>query len=209
MLVYHIWFSLKWLKWNWKQNIMLQRNKHECHLLRQMTSQQQSQNYFKDWYLMNLKPNLLFLTYFNSMNYGHLSKGCKPDNFEPHNSLKLSFTNNWDLRSNFVECESFLELNPPDITVLCLTNLDDPIDTGNFSVRGYLPLIWKDYVTNMHGLAVCVKEGIPFACDLPLENCGFLLMFLTSFTSLCLTSLSSIDYLLCHYTRFLVLFHLT
>ena len=22
-----------------------------------------------------------------------LSKGCKPDNFEPHNSLKLSFTN--------------------------------------------------------------------------------------------------------------------
>ena len=184
MLVYHIWFSLKWLKWNWKQNIMLQRNKHECHLLRQMTSQQRSQNYFKDWYLMNLQPNLLFLTYFNSMNYGHLSKGCKPDNFEPHNSLKLSFTNNWGLRSNFVECESFLELNPPDIIVLSLTNLDDSIDSGNFSVRGYLPLIWKDYVTNMQGLAVYVKEGILFACDLSLENCRFLLMFLTSFTSL-------------------------
>ena len=113
-----------------------------------------------------------------------LSKGCKPDNFEPHNSLKLSFTNNWGLRSNFVECESFLELNPPDIIVLSLTNLDDSIDSGNFSVRGYLPLIWKDYVTNMQGLAVYVKEGILFACDLSLENCRFLLMFLTSFTSL-------------------------
>ena len=44
-----------------------------------------------------------------------LSKGCKPDNFEPHNTLKLSFTNIRDLRSNFVECESFLESNSPDI----------------------------------------------------------------------------------------------
>ena len=33
-----------------------------------------------------------------------ISKGCKPDNFEPHNSLKLSFTNISGLRSNFVEC---------------------------------------------------------------------------------------------------------
>ena len=44
-----------------------------------------------------------------------LSKGCKPDNFESHNSLKLSFTNINGLRSNFVECESFLESNSPDI----------------------------------------------------------------------------------------------
>ena len=47
-----------------------------------------------------------------------LSKGCKPDNFEPHNSLKLSFTNIRDLRSNFIECESFLESNSPDILAL-------------------------------------------------------------------------------------------
>ena len=40
-----------------------------------------------------------------------LSKGCKPDNFEPDNSLKLSFTNIWRLYFNFVECESFLESN--------------------------------------------------------------------------------------------------
>ena len=40
-----------------------------------------------------------------------LSKECKPGNFEPHNSLKLTFTNIGDRRSNFVDCESFLESN--------------------------------------------------------------------------------------------------
>ena len=99
-----------------------------------------------------------------------LSKGCKPDNFEPHNSLKLCFTNIQGLRSNFVECESFLESNSPDILALCKTNLDDSIDSGNFSVSGYLPLIWKDSTTHMLGLAGYVKEGLPFAWNLSLEN---------------------------------------
>ena len=40
---------------------------------------------------------------------------------------------------------------------------DGTIDSGNFSVRGYLPLIQKDSSTHMHGLAVYVKEGLPFA----------------------------------------------
>ena len=31
-----------------------------------------------------------------------LSKGCKPDNFESHNSLKLSFTNSWLLLPSLV-----------------------------------------------------------------------------------------------------------
>ena len=110
-----------------------------------------------------------------------LSKACKPDNFESHDSLKLSFTNIRGLRSNFVDCESFLESNSPDILALCETNLDDSIDSGNFSVRGYLPLIRKDSSTHMHGLAVYVKEGLPFAQDL---FCRFLLMFSTCFTSL-------------------------
>ena len=69
-----------------------------------------------------------------------LSKGYKPDNFESHNFLKLSLTNIRGLRLNFVNCESFLESNSPDIRVLYKTNLDDSIDSGNFSVRGYLPL---------------------------------------------------------------------
>ena len=70
-----------------------------------------------------------------------LSKACKPDNFESHNSLKLSFTNIRGLRSNFVDCETFLESNSPGIFALSETNLDDSIDPGNFSVRGCLPLI--------------------------------------------------------------------
>ena len=72
-----------------------------------------------------------------------LLKGSKTDNFEPHNSLKLSFTNIRDLRSNFVECEPVLESNSPDILAPCEKNLDDSIDSGNFSVRGYLLLIRK------------------------------------------------------------------
>ena len=99
-----------------------------------------------------------------------LSKACKPDNFESHNSLKLSFTNIRGSRSNFVDCESFLESNSPDILALCDTNLDDSFDSGLFSVRGYLPLIRKDSSTHMHGLKVYVKEGHPFAWDLSLEN---------------------------------------
>ena len=99
-----------------------------------------------------------------------LLKACKPDNSELHNSLKLSFTNIRGLLLNFVDCESFLESNSPDILALCETNLDDSIDSGNLSVRGYLPLIRKDSSTHMHGLAVYMKEGLPFARDLYLEN---------------------------------------
>ena len=86
------------------------------------------------------------------------------------NSLKLSFRNIWGLRSIFLVCKSFLESNSPDILALCETNLDDSIDSGNFSVRGYLPLIQKDSSTHMHGLTVYVKERFPFAWDLSLEN---------------------------------------
>ena len=99
-----------------------------------------------------------------------LSKACKPDNFESLNSLKLSFTNIWGLHSNFVDRESFLESNSPDILALCLTNLDDSIDSGNFSVIGYLPLIQNNSRTHMHGLGVYVKEGLPFPQDLSLAN---------------------------------------
>ena len=57
-----------------------------------------------------------------------LSKAYKPDNFEFHNSLKLSFTNIWGCRLNFVDYESFLESNSPDILALCETNLDGTIE---------------------------------------------------------------------------------
>ena len=51
------------------------------------------------------------------------SKGCTPNKFESHNSLELSLTNIRGLRSNFVECESFLE-----------SKSDDSIDAGNLYV---------------------------------------------------------------------------
>ena len=44
------------------------------------------------------------------------------------------------------------------------------IVSGNFSARGYLPLTQKDSSTHMHGLAVYVKEGLPFEQDLSLEK---------------------------------------
>ena len=97
-------------------------------------------------------------------------KTCKPDNFELRSSQRLSFTNIQGLCSNFVDCESFLESNSPDILALYETNLDDSIDSGNFFVRGYLLLIQKDSSTHMHGLTVHMKEGLPFARDLSLEN---------------------------------------
>ena len=37
-------------------------------------------------------------------------------------------------------------------------------------MRGYLLLIQKDSITQMHGLAVYVKEGLPFARNVSLEN---------------------------------------
>ena len=46
----------------------------------------------------------------------------------------------------------------------------DSIDYCNFSVRDYIPLIGKDSTIDMHGLAVYVKEGLPFGWDLSLEN---------------------------------------
>ena len=99
-----------------------------------------------------------------------LPKACKPDNFESHDSLKLSFTNIRGLHSNFVDCEFFLESISLDICGLCETNLDDSIDSGNFFVTGYLPLIQKDSSTYMHGLTVNVKEGLPFTQELSLKN---------------------------------------
>ena len=71
---------------------------------------------------------------------------------------------------NFVDCESFLEPNSSDFLSLCGTNLDDSIDSANFSLRGYLPLIQKDSTNHIHSLRVYVNEGLSLACDLSQEN---------------------------------------
>ena len=138
-----------------------------------------------------------------------LSKTCKPDNFELHNSLKLSFANIRGLRLNFVDCESFLESNFPDNLALCETNLNGSIDSGNFFVWGYLPLIWKDSSTHMHGLAVYVKERLPFAWDLSLENSADSYLCFQVALLHSVSSFSSINHLLQLCAGFLILFHLT
>ena len=111
-----------------------------------------------------------------------LSKGCKPDNFEPHNSLKLSFTNIRGLFSNFVEFESFFESNSPATLPLCETDLDDSVDSDNFSVRGYLLLIRKDSIIHMHGL--CDRRTSFCMGFRSRKLCKFLLMFSACFTAL-------------------------
>ena len=64
---------------------------------------------------------------------------------------------------NFFDCESFPESNSDDILALCEASLNDSIDSGNSSVRSYLPTTQKDSITDMHGLTIYMKEGLPFA----------------------------------------------
>ena len=144
------------------------------HLLQQMHLSEGHKNYFKDWCLMNWQPVFLFSIYFLTQRIMIiLTKECKPDNIESHNSRKLSFANIQGLCLNFTECESLFEWNSPDVLALCETILYDSIDSGNISVRGYLPLSWKNSDTYMNGFAVYVMGGLPF----------LLLVFLTGFTS--------------------------
>ena len=54
----------------------------------------------------------------------------------------------WEIRiidyESLIDYESFFVLNSPNILALCERNLDD---SGNFTVRGCFPLIWKDSTT--------------------------------------------------------------
>ena len=86
--------------------------------------------------------------------------------------------------------------------------MGDSIDSGNFSVRGYLPLIRKDSITHMLGLAVYVKEDFLLHA-IYLQKTLRILTYVFDFDSYftqCLTSFSSIDHLFRRYARFLTLF---
>ena len=102
-----------------------------------------------------------------------LPKACKSLNviFESHNSLKLSFTHIRGLRLNFVDCESFLEKN--SLEILAVWDKPDWLNWFWQLLHERLSLFnpkkfWYSYA--WHGLAVYVKEGLPFARDLPPEN---------------------------------------
>ena len=168
------------------------------------------QNYFKDWCLMNSAYVSVFNLFSTQWIMVILSKRCKPDNFEPYNSLKVSFTNIRGLHYNFVECESFHKSNSPDIFALCETKLDDSIYSGNFSVRGYLPLIQKDSIIHMV-LQFMWKKDVFFtgliSRKLSLEILTYVFDWL--YFTHCHTSFSSINHLLRYYAQFLIQFHLT
>ena len=107
------------------------------------------------WFLLCFDCVFLFfgsLLFFSGM--AILSKAHKLENFKTDISLKLGFTHIQGLSVSFVGCECLLD-----------TNLDDSSDSGNFSLRGYLPLIQKDSVIHRHGLAVYVKEWFPFTWE--------------------------------------------
>ena len=94
-----------------------------CHLLQQMSSQWGSQKLLQR--LVSQKLTIytsVFDLFLTQGIMALLSKRCTPDNFESHNSLKVSFRNIQGLYSNFVECESFLQSNSSDILALCERN---------------------------------------------------------------------------------------
>ena len=79
-----------------------------------------------------------------------------------------------------------LSLNQtPGIRALCETDLNDLVDSGNFSVRDYLSLIRKDSTTHIHGLRILCEGNTSFCTGrISRKFYGFLLMFSTGFTSL-------------------------
>ena len=82
--------------------------------------------------------------------------------------------------------------------------MDDKINSGNFSVRVYLPFLTrKDSSTHIHCLVVYVKEGLPFASwNLSLENSVDSYVFNWLYFTQCLISISSIYHLLGLYAQY-------
>ena len=156
-----------------------------CHLFWKIRSQWGSQKLLHVLVSYKLTANLsVYNLFLAQWIVTILSEGFKPDNFQPHNSLKLRFTNVQSLCSNFVESESFHEPNSPDIFALHEKNLYDSIDSGNFSGRGYLPLIHK--VSNTYTWSCNLFDRSTFFCMglITRKLWRFLLMFLTGLTSL-------------------------
>ena len=85
------------------------------------------------------------------------------------NSITLNFTNIWGLRSNFADCKFFLDSNSPDILAQSETKLDDSIDFGHLSLR-LSSFNSKEFWYSCAWSHIYVKEGLPFALDLSLEN---------------------------------------
>ena len=138
-----------------------------------------------------------------------LLKGCKPDNFESHNLSKTYFYKYLWLSFEFCWMGIF-----PWIKLSWHSgSMWDKLGWLNwfwqFLFDQLSSLIRKNSITHMYGLAVYLKEVLPFALDLSLESST------DSYLCLELALLNSVSYLfssthhLLHlYARFFILFHL-
>ena len=176
-----------------------------CHLLQKTVSQQGSQK---------LRQGLVsheHTAYFSDLFLTHwimaiLSKGCKTDNFESYNFLKLTFTNIRGLRF-FLNVN--LSLNQTLLMLLLyvrqtwMTELILIISLWGVTFLSFvrilllicilLQFMWKQFL--LHGTYLWkTLRTLTYVFDW---------LYLTQ----CLTSFSSIDHL-CLYSRFLMLFHL-
>ena len=141
-----------------------------------MSPQWDSHRLFQGSVSLELSLPFQFLPLFWLNEITILSKARKTDNFESHNSLEVSFTNMRGLYLNFVECESFSESNFPDILALDETNLN---------------WLWHTYAMVMVMVIMVMllncslfELGASFCTGrISKKLCGFLLTFLTRFTS--------------------------
>ena len=107
------------------------------------------------------------------------------------NSAKLSCPDILGLCSNFVESESFLESNFPDIFALCETKFNGSIDSGDLSVRVssfkpkgfYYSCTWSCSLCERR-TSFCMGLTLENSADSSMKLCRLLLMFLAGFTSL-------------------------
>ena len=103
--------------------------------------------------LVHSQPAFLILPHpLNSMKW-LLSKLYIPENFESHNSLKLSFTNIWGYFSNFAVCKSF-----------------------------YSVLVWKESATHACSCSFCEDQAFLCTLPVPLKLLRFIFKFLTDLT---------------------------
>ena len=135
------------------------------HLLQQVSSQWGSQELMSYELTVYLSVFSLFLTQLILVVI--LSKWHKPGNFESHKYSRPLFTFCWfwifaRIKLSWHSC-----------------SIRDKF--GWLVMRGYLLLIWKNSITHMHGLAVYVKDELPFISR---KLCILLLMFSTGLTSL-------------------------
>ena len=126
---------------------------------------------------------------FNLINYGHITK-------KDVNQLTLNHTTLWNLTLQVFEAFTKILLNvnlslnqTPLVLLLYVRQIWMIQLILSISLWGFtFFLIQKDSITHMHSLAVYVKEGVPFAHNLSLEN------FVNSHLCFWLALLHSVSY---------------